>query len=109
MDDDSQSPIPASFVALFVPRGRERPTASRAAIAARYDLCEDMAQMLTEHARTTLFALSITEDLVLEQIHQGLRADGDGSVVSADEARWVSCRLAELLGWPMPELPIAMP
>ncbi len=107
MHDENQSPIPASFIALFVPRGRERPTATRAAIAARYDLCEDMAQMLTEHARTTLFALSITEALVLDRIHQGLLADG--SVVSAHEARWVTCRLAELLDWPMPQGASATP
>lgn len=100
MSDENQSPVPASFVALFVPRGRNRPAATRAAIGARYDLCEDMAQMLTEHARTTLFSLSITEALVLERVHQGLLAEG--SVVRADEARWVTCRLAELLDWPMP-------
>lgn len=98
--DENQTPIPESFIALFVPRGRNRPTASRAAIAARYDLCEDMAQMLTEHARTSLFALSITEELVLGRMHQGLLEDG--SVVGADEARWVITRLAELLDWPRP-------
>ena len=98
--DENQTAIPESFIALFVPRGRSRPTQLRAAMAARYDLCEDMAQMLTEHARTSLFALSITEELVLERMHQGLLEDG--SVVSPDEARWVITRLAELLDWPRP-------
>ena len=100
--DEDQSPIPQSFLALFVPRGRARPSEPRHVIAARYDLCEDMAQMLTEHARTTLFALSITEPLVLERMHQGLLSDG--AVLSRDEARWVITRLAELLEWPRPEL-----
>jgi hypothetical protein len=100
--DENQSPIPESFIALFVPRGRMRPSEPRATIAARYDLCEDMAQMLTEHARTTLFALSITEGHVLERMHDGLR--GEGSVVSRAEAGWVITRLAELLDWPRPEL-----
>ena len=99
--DENQTPIPESFIALFVPRGRTRPTQLRAVIATRYDLCEDMAQMLTEHARTSLFALSITEELVLERMHQGLE---DGSVVSAEEAGWVITRLAELLDWPRPAL-----
>ena len=80
MMDEDQTPIPESFIALYLPRGRSRPTAPRRQIAARYDLCEDMAQMLTEHARTTLFALSITEQLVLERIHQGLLAGEERGV-----------------------------
>jgi len=99
--DENQTALPPSFIALFIPRGRTRPSASQATIAARYDLCEDLAQTLTEPARTTLFALSITEDLVLERMHQGLLADGSG--VSPDEARWIITRLAELLDWHAPE------
>lgn len=99
--DDDQSPLPASFLALYLAPGRVRPSAPRAVIAARYELCEDMAQMLAEPARTTLFALSITEALVLERIERGLLADH--AVVDAAEARWVVCRLAELLEWPMPQ------
>jgi hypothetical protein len=105
--DENQLPIPESFVAVFTPRGRSRPTESRAVIAERYDLCEDMAQMLTEHAHATLFALGITEQLVLGRIHDGLRADG--SVVAPGEAAWVVTRLAELLDWPRPDLAAADP
>jgi len=100
--DENQTPVPQSFIALFVPRGRSRPVGSAAAIAARYELCEDLAQTLTEHARTTLFALSITEDLVLGRMHQGLLQEG--SVVTPEEATWVITRLAELLAWPLPDL-----
>ena len=99
--DENQTAIPQSFIALFVPRGRARPSAAQAAIAARYELCEDLAQTLTEHARTTLFALSITEALVLERMRQGLLQAG--SVVTPEESRWVVTRLAELLDWPMPQ------
>jgi hypothetical protein len=99
--DHDQTPVPESFIALYLPRGGTRPTAARQHIAARYDLCEDMAQMLTEHARTTLFALSITEQLVLERMRQGLLAPG--SVVDPAEAQWITRRLAELLQWPEPE------
>jgi hypothetical protein len=98
--DENQTIVPPSFIALYVPSGRSRPTESRAVIAARHDLCEDMAQMLTDHARATLFALSITEELVLDRVYRGLLADA--AVVSADEARWVTQRLAELLDWPQP-------
>jgi len=97
MSEDSQILIPASFIALFVPPGRQRPSASHAHIAGRYELCEDLAQMLVETARTMLFALSITEDLVLARVQQGLLADP--ASVDAAEAAWVTRRLAELLDW----------
>ncbi len=106
MNDENQSLIPRSFIDLFLPPGRTRPIEARATIAARYDLCEDMAQMLTEHARATLFDLSVTENIVLDRVYRGLLAEG--SVVSKDEARWVACRLAELLGWPLPDVATAL-
>jgi hypothetical protein len=102
MNDDSQLIIPDSFIELYLSRGRTRPNESRDIIAGRYDLCEDMAQMLTEHARTTLFELGINEQLVLDRMHRGLLADGSG--VSKDEAGWIACRLAELLSWPRLEI-----
>ncbi len=82
MPDDDQTVIPRSFIDLFIPPGGYRPREPREVVAARYELCEDMAQMLTEHARMKLLV--------------------PGSVVTADEAGWVVCRLAELLDWPMP-------
>jgi hypothetical protein len=97
MDEDSQLVVPPSFVALYVPPGRIRPTLAREQLLARYDLCEDLAQSLTEPARAKLFELDITEDLVLERIRRGLLQDAE--LVSAAEAQWVSSRLAELLGW----------
>ncbi len=102
MNDENQSLIPRSFIELYLPRGRTRPIEPRDIIAARYDLCEDMAQMLVDHARMTLFDLGVTEQLLLDRMHRGLLVEG--SVVSKDEARWVVLRLAELLGWPQPEI-----
>jgi hypothetical protein len=101
MEDENQALIPRSFIELFLPPGRTRPIESRQFIAARYDLCEDMAQMLTEHARAMQFDLGVTEDIVLDRVHRGLLADD--SVVGKQEARWVACRLAEMLGWPQPQ------
>ena len=100
MNDENQAFLPRSFVEIFVPPGKIKPSEPRQVIAARYELCEDMAQMLTEHARTKLFELGVTEGDVLERVHRGLRVEG--SVVTADEARWVLRRLAELLEWPAP-------
>jgi hypothetical protein len=102
MPEDNQTLIPRSFVELFVPAGRIKPTEPREVIAGRYDLCEDLAQMLTEPARVRLFELGITEVDVLERIHLGLLSGA--AVVNANEARWVLFRLAELLEWPAPDL-----
>jgi len=101
MNDPNQLPLPPSFIALFVPAGRIKPTASREEIAARYDFCEDLASALTERAGTLLWELAVTEADVLDRMHAGLA--GEGSALSAAEARWVLCRLAELLDWPMPQ------
>lgn len=102
MSEDSQIVVPPSFVALFVPPGRIKPNAPRETILARYELCEDLAQMLTEQARMKLFELGVAERDVLERMLAGLRAEG--SVLEAAEARWVVTRLAELLEWPaLPE------
>jgi len=102
MSDDSQIVIPPSFIALFIDPGRTRAREPRAHIAARYELCEDLAHMLTEHARERMWALGITERDVLERIHRGLLEPGAG--LDAAEARWVTRRLAEVLEWPWPDL-----
>ena len=100
MSEDSQLLIPPSFIALYLPEGRIKPTLSRGEIAQRYELCEDMAQMFTETASTMLVTLGITEHDVLTRCQLGLLAEP--AVVSADEAGWVVSRLAELMNWPMP-------
>ena len=97
MSDGNQIIIPPSFVALFVEPGRSKPSATREHIYERYDLCEDLANLLTEQATNKLWELGITEADVLERIHQGL---GDVDIgLSAAQARWVISRLAEILGW----------
>jgi len=97
MSDDNQTIIPPSFIALFVEPGRTKPSATREHIYARYDLCEDLANLLTEQATNKLWELGITETDVLERIHQGL---GDVDIgLTAVEAQCVILRLAEILGW----------
>lgn len=98
MNNDCQTEIPRSFIELFMPPGSVKPNQGRSVIAARYEFCEDMAQMLVDPARTKLFELGVTEQDVLERMLRGLRIDG--AAFSADEAIWVVRRLAELLDWP---------
>ncbi|MFZ2649086.1 MAG: ATPase with chaperone activity [Burkholderiaceae bacterium] len=98
MSDANQSDIPRSFIDLFIKPGSVKPSEPRQVIAQRYELCEDMAQMLVGAAKDTLFELGVAEEDVLTRMHRGLLVDG--SVVAPDEAGWVIRRLAELLDWP---------
>jgi len=102
MSEESQIVVPPSFIALYVEPGRIKPSAPREEIATRYEFCEDLATLLTEHAKTTQWELAVTEADVLERIHRGLLADAAG--VNRAEAGWVTRRLAELLEWDCPPL-----
>ncbi len=100
--DDNQILIPDSFLALYAARSGSRLTEPMAHVRERYELCEDLAQALTEQARLTRFQLGITEQDVLEKMLQALLQEG--SPVLPPQAQWVVRRLAELLDWP-PLLP----
>lgn len=102
MSDENQIEIAQSFMALYIDPGRHKPNASREVIAGRYELCEDLANMLTQTAKDMLFDLGLSEDAVLQRCYLGLV--GNGAVVSAPESVWVIRRLAELLDWPQPSL-----
>ena len=102
MSDENQIEIPQSFTTLFVPRGQLRPSESREFITNRYELCEDMATMLIEHAQTMQFKLNLDKQDVLMRCHQGLLATD--SVFTESESGWIICRLVELLSWAAPKL-----
>ncbi len=97
MYEEYQIEIPWSFMVLYVDPGRSKPNAPRDVVAARYELCEDLATLLTETARNIFLSLGITEKEVLGQCYQGLT--GEGAVVSELEAGWVISRLDELVDW----------
>ncbi|MBO9677762.1 MAG: hypothetical protein J7556_05965 [Acidovorax sp.] len=103
MHDDNQILVPPSFIALHSDE-RGRLQASAAQVRERYELCEDLAGHLVEHAQTLYHVQAPSEAEILRRIHAGLAA-GPESGVSAAEAIWITCRLAELLQWPCPELP----
>jgi hypothetical protein len=102
MSLDNQIEPPQSFMAMYITPGRSRPNASQDVVLARYEQCEDMACVLTEHAQTLAFKENFTESEVLARCHQGLL--DDASDFNENEAQWVICRLAELLGWDPPSL-----
>ena len=100
MSDEFQIHVPPSFHAVHADaRGRLR--LPLAEFRARYELCEDLAQMLVERAQALRFDLGVTEADVLQRIGQGLREPGAG--LQGGEPAWVLRRLAELLDWPWEE------
>lgn len=101
MSEGSQITVPASFVAVHS-NSRGRLTLPALEVAARYELCEDLAQHLTEHCRGIHVEIGAETEEVLERCLRGLMQPDAG--VSADEATWVVTRLAELLNWPHPGL-----
>lgn len=107
--DEDQTLIPASFEAVHRD-ARGRLQLPRADFRHRYELCEDMAQMLVEPSQQVLHGMGLAEDLVLERTLTGLVGDqGSDSVMAEAEAFWVVTRLAELLGWPWRGLPPPAP
>jgi hypothetical protein len=106
MSDDYQIEIPPSFQALHVD-ARQRLTLPLAEYRARYEICEDLANHLSEHCRSIHVEIGVDEQEVLARCLQGLYTPDSG--VSEAEAGWVVTRLAELLGWPHAELPQERP
>lgn len=101
MDDYNQIEVPPSFLALFTSPSGHRLLESMATVRQRYELCEDLAQTLTEQASAMLFKSGGAEAEVLQNIGRALSATG--SPVQPAEADWVVRRLAELLGWEVPQ------
>lgn len=95
MSDESQIQIPRSFIDLFLPPGRVKPTETREVIAERYELCEDLAQGLVDTAETQRWSLGITTEDVLQRIAKGL-ATMDLPMSEAERG-WVLSRLGELI------------
>jgi hypothetical protein len=104
LSDEYQIDIPQSFIALFVKPGAVKPDRTRDFIAQRYELCEDMATMLTQTAQEMLHGQFLSEAQVLKNIRIALcSAPQEQSVVNWLEATWVVRRLAELSGWAQPD------
>ena len=98
MDDPNQIEVPPSFLALFATPSGLRLTEPMSFVRERYELCEDLAQALTEQAAAVQFRSGDDASVVLRKMQDALSAEG--SAVTPAEAQWVVRRLAELLGWP---------
>jgi hypothetical protein len=100
MDDFNQIEVPPSFLALFASPSGYKLTQPMSAVRERYELCEDLAQMLSEQAVGALASVAGDQREVLEKMKLGLSVAG--SPVQPGETTWVVTRVAELLGWELP-------
>lgn len=100
MEDPNQIEVPASFVALFTAPGGHRLTEPMSLVRERYELCEDLAQMLCEQASTAAFKSGGSERDVLAGMRTALSTEG--GPLQGSEPAWVVTRIAELLGWEAP-------
>jgi hypothetical protein len=96
MEDSNQIIVPPSFQALYTTPGGYRLTEPMQVVRERYELCEDMAQMLSEQAATAAFKSGGSEREVLAAMERGLAESG---ALPPPEIAWVLTRLAEILGW----------
>ena len=105
MSHSNQHFLPSSFTDLF--KDPSRPYAKLSepfdVILERFDLCEDMAQMLCQPSLNMMGSMNITETDVLDRTLQGLLINPD--IVSPSEAKWVLQRMSELLNWNVADLP----
>ena len=102
MSDEYQIHIPPSFEAVYRD-ARHRLTVPRDTFRARYELCEDMAQLLVERSQAVHHDQGVEEDEILARTQAGLASAESG--FREAEALWVVIRLAELLGWRHDGLP----
>lgn len=100
MDDSNQIEVPPSFLALFTSPGGHRLLQPMATVRQRYELCEDLAQMLVDQAETARFKTGGSERDTLARMELALAEPGSG--LAPGEVSWVLTRLAEILGWELP-------
>lgn len=100
--DENQLQLPASFHALYLD-GQQRLTAPLEDVQARYELCEDLAQVLVGQTEGLVHETLQDQRELLGRFREALLAPEAG--LNPAEARWVVQRLAELVDWPAEAAP----
>lgn len=93
-----QLEVPQSFMQIYSRNGRA--FEPRELVESRYEACDDLACSVSEFCMTLAFKDELTEADALQRCHAGLLRTPE--VLSASEAIWVVCRVAELLQWDQP-------
>ena len=97
--DENQTFVAETFPALYQD-SRKRLKIAKAELIQRSELCEDLANLMTDHCSTVHFRDGVDTGQVLERSLHGLLTPASG--VTTAEAWWVTRRTAELLGWDWP-------
>jgi hypothetical protein len=95
MTQDRQIVVPASFIALYTPAGKARPTVAREWLEDRHDLCEDFATLLASQVKEKVWTLGITQEDALERVARALETPP--LEMNHAESTWVMTRLHEIL------------
>lgn len=74
MPIDNQIEPPQSFLAAYIPPGRDRPNVPQEVVLAHYEQCEDTACLLSEQTQAIAGKEYLSEKEVLERCHQCLLA-----------------------------------
>jgi hypothetical protein len=94
LSEDRQIYVPGSFIALYVPVGQIKPIKPREEIEAKYDYCEDLAQLLLQAMYDKMAELNLPIDIAFSRVSNVL-ADPNLNL-SEVESTWVLSRLNEL-------------
>lgn len=81
-------------MALYVLPGRIKPSVSRLEIEQRYDLCEDLAQLMFQTMQDNMHELDLPVDIVMPRVAAILH-EPNLNLTDA-ESGWVLSRLNEL-------------
>lgn len=93
--NDHQIDVPTSFQDLFRSRPGARLNEPWHHVLARYEVCEDLAQMLLPQARAFQADLGVTPADVVTKMASALAHPAVG--LATEELDWVRTRLIELM------------
>lgn len=93
--DEHQIHVPESFQDLFRQPGRHRLTEPWHHVLQRYEVCEDLAQVLCPQARALRSDLGVTAQDIAHRMGPVLEHPEVG--LAPEEQRWVLTRLIELM------------
>jgi hypothetical protein len=71
MSDEYQIENTLSILALYTDPGRSKPNAPREVVAARYELCDHLADLLTQKSVEMQLGQGLTESGVLSRSYKG--------------------------------------
>jgi hypothetical protein len=98
MDDSNQIEVPPSFVALYTARSGDRLTRPPQAVRERYEVCEDLAQMLAEQASAAQFKTGASEHEAWPARNRHCPARKRNGWSCASPRSWAgTCRLASTI------------